>query len=122
MHKHFQNDLCQPAQRLYYSQLSRQFLCRLLIRFPQRDFNKSANGYMQRGNMPIEAFEALRSSVDTWLSKDYPSKNGGQVNSAKCFDFYSSEDLAKLFTKYNPCASKASWLDKEEYEKQCRVK
>ena len=66
------------------------------------DFNKSANGYMERGNMPIESYEELRASVNRWLEKDYPSKNGGQVNSAKCFDFNKSKELIDVFKRYDP--------------------
>ncbi len=83
------------------------------------DFNKSANGYMERGNMPIEAYEELRASANRWLEKDYPSKNGGQVNSSKCFDFYKSKELFDIFKKYDPCKSKDNWLDPNQYTQQC---
>ena len=83
------------------------------------DFNKAANGYMERGNMPIEAINEMRGLVDSWLKKDYPSKHGGQVNSAKCFDFYHSEELAQLFKKYDPCKSEKGWLSKEDFNKAC---
>lgn len=83
------------------------------------DFNKAANGYMERGNMPIEAFEELRLVVDAWLAKDYPSKHGGQVNSAKCIDFYNSDELGELFKKYNPCLSKEGWLSEQDFSKSC---
>ncbi len=84
------------------------------------DFNKSANGYMERGNIPIEAFEELRGLVDTWLEKNYPSKHGGQINSAKCFDLYHSSELTSLFEKYDPCGTKDSWLSSDDYEKSCK--
>ena len=83
------------------------------------DFNKSANGYMERGHMPIEAYEELRGAVQTWLQKDYPSKHGGQVNSAKCIDFYQSLQVAELFDKYDPCKSSESWLSEDDYKSSC---
>lgn len=86
------------------------------------DFNKSASGYMERGHMSIEAYEELRSAVPGWLKKDYPSKHGDQVNSAKCFDFYRSSELAEMFNKYDPCRSKAGWLDTDEYAENCSDK
>ena len=86
------------------------------------DFNKAASGYMERGHLPIEAYEELRGAVQVWLQKDYPSKRGGQVNSAKCFDFYRSRDLAELFEKHDPCRSKRGWLDMDEYTENCSDK
>ncbi len=64
------------------------------------DFNKSANGYMERGDMPIEAYEELRAAANRWLEKSYASKHGGQVNSAKCIDFQRSQEISELFAKY----------------------
>lgn len=64
------------------------------------DFNKSANGYMERGDMPIEAYEELRATAKRWLEKSYASKHGGQVNSAKCIDFQRSQEISELFKKY----------------------
>lgn len=83
------------------------------------DFNKSANGYMERSNMPIEAYEELRASANRWLEKNYPSKSGGQVNSAKCFDFHKSKEIFDIFKKYDPCKSKDNWLDLNQYKQQC---
>lgn len=86
------------------------------------DFNKAANGYMERGNMPIEGHEEARLLVDTWLNKNYQSKHGGQVNSAKCFDLYHSSELSKLFERFDPCQSKDSWLSEDDYYKSCELK
>lgn len=83
------------------------------------DFNKSANGYMERGNMSLEAYEELRDLVDKWLVKNYPSKHGGQVNSAKCFDLYHSSELTKIFNQYDPCHSKENWISEEDYKESC---
>lgn len=83
------------------------------------DFNKSANGFMERGNMPLEAYGDLRALVNKWLNKNYPSKHGGQVSSAKCFDLVNSQELVQLYGKYDPCDSKAGWLSQENFEKSC---
>lgn len=72
---------------------------------------------MARGNVALEAYEELRKVVDSWLAKDFPSKHGGQVQSAKCIAMYNSQELSELFKKYDPCASKTSWLDPSEYTK-----
>lgn len=66
------------------------------------DFNKSANGYMERGNMPIEAYEELRAAANRWLEKSYASKHGGQINSAKCIDFQRSQEISELFKRHRP--------------------
>ncbi len=83
------------------------------------DANKAANGYMEFGNMPIEAYEESRSTVDTWLSKDYSSKAGGQIEIMKCIDLYRSAELKKLYNKYSPCSTKHGWLDISDYHRQC---
>lgn len=64
------------------------------------DVNKAAVGYMERGELPLEAYEDVRETANKWLQKDYSSKHGGQVNSAKCIDFYLSEDLEAVFERY----------------------
>lgn len=83
------------------------------------DFNKSASGFMERGNMPLNAYEDLRNLVDRWLNKDYPSKHGGQVNSAKCFGLVGSQELAQLYDKHDPCDSEEGWLSRESFEESC---
>lgn len=83
------------------------------------DFNKAANGYMERGNMPLEAYEELRVLVNSWLQKDYPSKRGGQVQSAKCFDLRGSGELRALYEQYNPCSSEEGWFSQADYQKAC---
>ena len=83
------------------------------------DFNKSANGYIQRGNLPIEALDEIRNLINTWLLKDYSSKHGGQVQSAKCLDLRHSSELAEIYKKHDPCKSRGNWLDPSEYKTQC---
>lgn len=68
----------------------------------KKDLNKAASGYMERGSAPIEAYEQVRQLANVWLAKDYPSKHGGQVNSAKCIDFFQSTELHELVEQHNP--------------------
>jgi len=84
------------------------------------DTNKAANGYMQHGNMPIEAYEASRVVVDSWLDKEYLSKSGGQIQIMKCIDLFRSQDIKVLYEKYTPCTSSGGWLDQEDYVRQCK--
>ena len=60
------------------------------------DFNRAATGYMERSDISIEQIGEVRALVKTWLAKDYPSKHGGQVNTAKCVDMYHSNDLTEV--------------------------
>lgn len=85
----------------------------------QSDFNKAANGFMERGHMSLEAYEELRAVNLTWLEKDYPSKHGGQVNSAKCFDLFKSPEVLNLYNKHDPCLLVNEWLDPNEFKEAC---
>ena len=84
------------------------------------DLSKAGNGYIQRGNVSLDAYDKLRGLAKLWQKKDYPSKQGGQVKSAKCIDFYNSDDLHQLYLKYTPCKSKKGWWDKDDYIKSCK--
>lgn len=67
----------------------------------KQDLNKAANGYMERGNAPIDAYEQVRKLASVWLAKDYRSKHGGQIDSAKCIDFFQSAELHELLEQNN---------------------
>ena len=86
----------------------------------QRDFNLSANGYMERSHISLEGMEAIRNLSDQWLRKDFASKNGSQVNSTKCMDLFYSPELEALFQQYDPCKNPETWLDEEEFSKSCQ--
>jgi hypothetical protein len=85
----------------------------------KKDANRSANGYMEHGNISLDAYQELRGRVDVWLAKDYKSKSGGTLQIMKCNDFYNSGEVQEIFQKYNPCKSSDSWLDSEDFDKQC---
>jgi len=84
------------------------------------DANRSANAYIQFGNISIEAYEEIRNKVDSWLKKEYKSKSGKSLQVMKCIDFINSGEVEKVFSKYDPCKNKENWLDAEEYDKRCR--
>ncbi len=85
-----------------------------------KDTNKAVNGYIQRGNMSLDVYDELRDLVKVWQNKDYQSKDGGQVNSAKCIDLYNSDDLHQLYLKHTPCKSLDNWWDKKDYKESCK--
>lgn len=85
----------------------------------QNDFNRAANGIMERSHMPLESYEELRDVVGVQLKKDYKSKHGGQIQSLKCFDLMREGAVKKIFEKYNPCKDKSGWLEESEYKESC---
>ncbi|MGD8592382.1 MAG: T6SS amidase immunity protein Tai4 family protein [Gammaproteobacteria bacterium] len=84
------------------------------------DTNKAANGYMEFGHMDIEAYIEAGELIKTWLSKDYQSKTGGQIDIMKCIDLFDSDDLNRLFRKYDPCESPQMWPDEDEFKTRCK--
>lgn len=84
------------------------------------NINKAASGYREYGNISLDAYEEARSVIRVWLKKDYSSKHGGQIELMKCIDLYNHIDLDKIFNKYNPCDSKESWLDQDDFKLRCK--
>jgi len=82
--------------------------------------NKAANGYREFGNISLDAYDEARSIIQKWLKKDYRSKHGGQIELMKCIDLYNHIDLVNIFNKYNPCNSKDSWLDDNDFNLRCK--
>ncbi|MGN0920192.1 MAG: T6SS amidase immunity protein Tai4 family protein [Cellvibrio sp.] len=83
------------------------------------DVNKALNGYLDRGNMSLEAYDEIRVFTQVWLAKDYSSKSGTQIQSMKCFDFSASDDVVSIYKKYDPCKSKQAWLDGACFVEAC---
>lgn len=86
----------------------------------KEDANRSANGYMIRGNISLDAYQELREHIDTWLSKNYISKSGKSLQLMKCNDFYNSKEIQIIFNKYDPCKSVEGWLDAANFDSQCK--
>ncbi len=61
------------------------------------DFYKSANGYLERCILPIEAYEERRATAKWWSVKNYISKHCGQINSVNCIDFHRTQEISELF-------------------------
>jgi len=84
-----------------------------------KEASLAANGYREFSNIDLSAYEASRGLISKWLSKDYASKQGGQINLMKCIDLYNSPDLDNIFIQFDPCKNKNSWLDQNEFIKHC---
>lgn len=80
----------------------------------------AVDAYLQKGNMPLEAYDMLEVLVDEWRNKNYTTKDGEQVRIPKCLDLYESKDLYNLYQKYTPCKEPDSWLSKERYVESCK--
>ncbi len=72
------------------------------------DAGRSANGYIQFGNIELDAYQELRERVNFWLAKEYKSKQGGSLQLMKCNDFYHSGEIQEIYLRYDPCKNKSS--------------
>jgi len=61
----------------------------------------SLNGYREFSNMPLESYAKLNAAHEKWSSIPYPSKEGGDINLARCIDFQNSKDIAVIFEEFN---------------------
>lgn len=86
----------------------------------KEDANRSANGYMEHGNISLNSYEELRLRIENWLAKQYQSKSGKSLQIMKCNDFLYSGEIQEIYKKYDPCISKDRWLDEEDFIKQCK--
>lgn len=89
------------------------------IKEVKEDANRAANGYMESGNISLNAYQELRDRVDVWLAKKYISKTGKSLQIMKCNDFYHSGEIQGIYQKYDPCKTTDGWLDITDYNKQC---
>lgn len=83
-------------------------------------FSQATNGYREYSNISLDAYDELRSLIKKWLKKDYKSKGGDQNNFMKCTDLSNSDDVKELYSKFDPCKSSESWLDRDEYNMRCK--
>ncbi|AQQ66871.1 hypothetical protein Mag101_03870 [Microbulbifer agarilyticus] len=81
------------------------------------DANRSANVYM--GNVDLAAYEALRVQLKSWKPTEFTTKNGSQAAISRCIEFSESNEVQQLFSKFNPCGDKETWLDETSFETQC---
>ncbi|QTF07919.1 type VI secretion protein [Brenneria izadpanahii] len=59
-----------------------------------------ASGYLEFGDYSLEAHTATRNLAREFLAKQYDSKSGEPMITAKCIDFYHSEKLRDLMSKF----------------------
>lgn len=66
------------------------------------DANRAASGYLEFGQIPLDAYQEIQNRIDIWLAKKYISKSGKSLQLMKCIDFYHSGDIQKIYKKYTP--------------------
>ncbi len=67
------------------------------------DAAAAARGYLEFGNLPLEAHTEATLLGRDFLKKEYHSKSGASLILMKCLDFYHSEELDLIFKSYNQC-------------------
>ncbi len=85
-----------------------------------REAAYAASGYREFSNVSLDAYDEVRNEIKKWLKKDYPSKHGGQIDIMKCIDLQNSSRIKNIFSKYDPCKTRASWLDEKNYQVKCK--
>lgn len=65
-----------------------------------KDAAAAARGYLELGNLPLEAHTEATLLGRKFLSMDYKSISGEKLVLMKCIDFYHSKDLDRLARKY----------------------
>jgi hypothetical protein len=60
----------------------------------------AANGYIQYGEGPAEAYENVGKAAQEFLKRDYVSQTGADLSIMKCIDFMHSRELSVLMKRY----------------------
>ena len=70
----------------------------LALAFPQigPEANAAANGYVQYGDGPFDAYQEVARLAQAYLRRDYPSQGGAKLSIMKCLDFGRSAEITKL--------------------------
>jgi hypothetical protein len=66
-----------------------------------KDSRAAADGYLQLGSFPYEAYEEAALLGKKFLAKEYLSYTGEQLILMKCIDFFHSKELDRLAKRYN---------------------
>jgi Type VI secretion system (T6SS), amidase immunity protein len=64
------------------------------------DAQLSASGYLEFGNVPIEAYDEGELLVDQYLKRTYSGVIKNSYNTMKCIDLFHSKALEALTQKY----------------------
>jgi hypothetical protein len=62
-----------------------------------QDALNTASAYLEKSNLPIEAFSSADELVKKFLSRNYSGSIPGSFNIQKCIDLFHSEELEKLY-------------------------
>ncbi|MBB5212391.1 hypothetical protein [Microbulbifer hydrolyticus] len=81
------------------------------------DANRSANVYL--GNVDLQAYESLRSQLQSWRPDGFATKNGPQAAIARCMEFSESDAVNQVFRRFDPCKNQDVWLDQKDFKTQC---
>lgn len=85
-----------------------------------KDAIDSLNGNREFGNIALEAYHELNTSLKKWQNIKYKSKEGNVSELFMCIDFHNSKDVLNIFNKYNPCNNKSNWSSDHEFEIRCK--
>ncbi len=64
------------------------------------DAAAAARGYLEFGNLDLEAYTEATFLGREFLNKEYKSKHGHKLTLMKCLDFINSEELQRIYDKY----------------------
>ncbi len=65
-----------------------------------KDAAAAARGYLELGDLPLEAHTEATLLGRKFLAREYKSISGGKLTLMKCLDFYHSKELDQLSKKY----------------------
>ncbi|AKJ31964.1 T6SS amidase immunity protein Tai4 family protein [Caldimonas brevitalea] len=63
------------------------------------DANATASAYLEFGQQPIEAYDALRDLADRYANRKYGGAVESEFNTMKCIDLFHSKELDQLASK-----------------------
>jgi hypothetical protein len=66
----------------------------------QSEASAAARGYLELGELSIDAHTEAALLGKKFLAAEYKSKSGVKLTLMKCIDFYKSKDLDAIYKKY----------------------
>lgn len=66
-----------------------------------KDAAAAARGYLEFGDLPLEAHTEATLLGRQFLGREYKSSSGAKMVIMKCIDFYNSPELEKLALRYS---------------------
>lgn len=66
-----------------------------------KDAAAAARGYLEFGDLPLEAHTEATLLGRQFLAREYKSSTGAKMVIMKCIDFYNSPELEKLARRYS---------------------